>query len=365
MPPVSEDKPLDQEGSSTELQIVVKVIASCLLLFMLFLVIMGAVYLLEVPFRLIAGWALFLNEKLPHIRPDWSALVIGVLAYFISWGVMIGLLSRFRTYLPERVVQHRTRTAGVALLGFMSVFLAGISMIGIVHQFAWMPNDSFLYTSTREASGRSSTANQLRHLGLANHNYHDLNEVFVSGIIYSENGKALHGWMTPLLPYLDYEGLFEEIDLTAPWDSKDNLVVFAEKPEFIERYSYPVRNEIFHIEHATGIKLPVAPLAANFRVFPRNQSLKLSDISDGTTQTLMCGEVSKNLQAWGQPGHLRDPALGLNSHPYGFGSNWTSQNVEFLRCDGGVWSLSNDIDPEVLKKLSTPNAGDEIPPGSF
>ncbi|HCS50276.1 MAG TPA: hypothetical protein DIW81_01575 [Planctomycetaceae bacterium] len=84
MPPVNDESSSSSPKSSIFLKATGLIAGSVLLIFLLFLTCMGVAFFLEIPFRLVFGWGFFLNDKLPQIRPDWSALVIGVLAYFIS-----------------------------------------------------------------------------------------------------------------------------------------------------------------------------------------------------------------------------------------------------------------------------------------
>lgn len=57
----------------------------------------------------------------------------------------------------------------------------------------------------------------------------------------------------------------------------------------------------------------------------------------------------------------RDPALGLNKTLDGFGSP-RGGLVTFAMADGSARTLNPNISPQVLKALSTPDAGND--PGS-
>ena len=85
-------------------------------------------------------------------------------------------------------------------------------------------------------------------------------------------------------------------------------------------------------------------------------------ITDGTSNTIYAGEAAGNFKGWGDPANLRDPALGINAGPDGFGSR-SPGGANFNLLDGSVRFISDNIDPGVLKALSTPDAGDTV--GAF
>jgi len=61
----------------------------------------------------------------------------------------------------------------------------------------------------REAARRSTCKNNLKQLGLALHNYHDVYQVFPIGAMYHYNKPA--NWRFALLPYLDQANVFNQI----------------------------------------------------------------------------------------------------------------------------------------------------------
>ncbi|MCL2624253.1 MAG: DUF1559 domain-containing protein [Planctomycetaceae bacterium] len=105
--------------------------------------------------------------------------------------------------------------------------------------------------------------------------------------------------------------------------------------------------------------------AANEHVMPFGRSLRMDDITDGTANTILCGEAAENLKPWGSPFNTRDPSLGINRSPDGFGYEKPYKTVNFAMCDGSVQSFSATVDPQVLKALATPNGGETIAPGEL
>lgn len=72
----------------------------------------------------------------------------------------------------------------------------------------------------REAARRTQCKNNLKQLGLAMHNYHDVFKSFSSGAysaVDDENGcdDDGYGWAVMLLPFMDQGALFEQLPMTA------------------------------------------------------------------------------------------------------------------------------------------------------
>src|SRR5262249_54366421 len=93
--------------------------------------------------------------------------------------------------------------------------------------------------------------------------------------------------------------------------------------------------------------------AGNVHVFPNNRGLKMSEITDGTSNTLGIGEVAENFQPWASPWNRRDPADGINDVPWGFGGPPWQHGAQFAMMDGSVRFISRNIDRKVLKALGT------------
>ena len=77
---------------------------------------------------------------------------------------------------------------------------------------------------------RLGSTNNLRQLGLAMHNHHDVFKCFPPPAIYSPDGKPLLSWRVMLLPFLDQTPLYKQFHLNEPWDSPHNRALVAKMP---------------------------------------------------------------------------------------------------------------------------------------
>ena len=160
-----------------------------------------------------------------------------------------------------------------------------------------------------------------------------------------------HSWVTQLLPYIEQTALYEKIDKSIPWTADENRESFETPISMLRIPNIP--NE----KSAQGYAL--THYAVNERVLPVGGTISPDDITDGTSNTILSGEVHGNFRAWGDPINGRDPALGINQTPYGFGSPFTGgANMGF--CDGSVTFVSETIDPELLEAMATPSGGEEV-----
>lgn len=205
----------------------------------------------------------------------------------------------------------------------------------------------------RTAARMSTSKNNLKQIGLALHNYHDVHRVFPPSAIVDERGNPRQGWNYSILPFVDQSSLYNQIDSHAAWNDPQNIS-FSQTP--VEVYLNPSISET-----TNGDGYPLAHYAGNSHLFQPNSSISFRDISDGAANTLMVGEINAGFPPWSRPDNTRDPMLGLNKGPDTFGSPFPG-GVHFLMGDGSVQFISNDIAPDVLKALATPNGAEQISP---
>jgi hypothetical protein len=265
----------------------------------------------------------------------------------------VGLLAGIPAIITGIIAwQHIRKSRGQ--LGGQGLAIAGIATGGAGSVINLLVGLVLLLPAIQQArddARRIKSKNNLRQIGLALLNYHDAHRALPPGGVFTREGKGHHGWQSMLLPYIDRSNIYNEINYHVPWDDPSNT-----KP-FQREISVLLIPGVSETHDASGYGL--SHYTGNSHVFGRNSFLGFSDILDGTSNTILAGEVGESFMPWGHPENWRDPSLGINKGPHTFGSPWR-QGVQFMFGDASVRFINNDIDPKVLKALSTPNGGEVI-----
>ncbi len=165
--------------------------------------------------------------------------------------------------------------------------------------------------------------------------------------------EQLQSWQVDILPYLDQGPLYDQIQRDKPWDDPANQAAFSVTiPTFLNPSvpSDPTNEQGYALSH----------YAANSRVMSATTRVSLADITDGTSNTLLAGDVRDGFRPWGDPANARDPARGLQGTADTFGSYHVG-GANFLLADGSVRFIGNNIDPAVMESLATPDGGEPAP----
>jgi prepilin-type processing-associated H-X9-DG protein len=165
----------------------------------------------------------------------------------------------------------------------------------------------------REAARRMQCKNNLKQIGLACHDYHDAYGVLPPG--YRAAGPYVDGasdtapgwgWAAYLLPYLEQENLYRSIDFKRPVDDARNAVaVQTLLPLYLCPSDQPSDGAFPVVDVFGGTLAMVAPSSyagccggdesastapSGFGVLFRNSRVRLVDITDGTSHTILVGE---------------------------------------------------------------------------
>ncbi|MCA9036586.1 MAG: DUF1559 domain-containing protein [Planctomycetaceae bacterium] len=267
----------------------------------------------------------------------------------------------------------------------------------------------------REAARRTQCKNNMKQLGLALHNYHDVHLTFPPGWIAVDPVTRQHsahdgvngaGWGTMILPYMEQSALYSQFNSNlaihdtansafinnvlpawqCPSDPKPDRwqieeegspgTVLAELPtaNYIGAFG---TEELDGCENAPG----TAPVSSSGQcrgdgIFYHNSRVRMRDITDGTTNTFIVGERRTDTQlgwysTW--PGMVAEGEeafqriLGSADHvpndPHSHFDDFSSFHTggaQFVLGDGSVRFISENIDEGLYQSLATIRGGEVV-----
>lgn len=345
---------------------------------------LGLFFLPQTVYALMIGWISYLWRVVPTLTLSISGTLwfLCTLSLFLIGVHLVGRklyrgtpTTVKRTESTTGVSRWRLRWTATLVSLLLVLITSGICLIGISHQLWWMaagdqrallrerPISLFYPVAFIEGQRRRVSMNHLKQIGLGMHNYHEEHDQFPIGATVDATGNPHHGWAARILPYLDQPDLFQQIDFNQSWTAEVNRQVFEKPLRVLENPSLSYDFEPGDIQQTDRSGYRPAHYAANQRLLGVNGGLRIRDIKDGTSQTIMGGEVKAGIRAWGDPLNIRDPARGINQGPETFAGPF-GPGANVLIADSSVRFLSEDIDPAVLKALSTPDGREvleEIP----
>jgi hypothetical protein len=202
-----------------------------------------------------------------------------------------------------------------------------------------------LVNRTEEAARRNTSINRLKQIGIAMHNYHDINKSFPPAA-KCKDGKRLLSWRVLILPLVEQQKLYEQFHLDEPWDSEHNRKLIPRMPEvYRSSLSLPPGKTTF-----LGI-------AGQSGMFPGCQGLHIRDVTDGTSNTIwVVNTDDARAVDWTKPEDFTPvperPLDGLLGHfPDGFVALFVDASVHFI---------PKTVSPKTAKALFTRNGGEVI-----
>jgi len=201
----------------------------------------------------------------------------------------------------------------------------------------------------RESTVKMTGANNLKQIGLALHNYADVNQgllpvhaIAAKGQpLRNANDKPLLSWRVALLPYLEQENLYRQFKLDEPWDSPNNKRLIEQMPKI---YAPPKPGKPGY----THLQMVIGPNALS----PVGTRMPVS-FPDGTSNTVAVIEAAEPV-IWTKPDDvmltgkempkdLKKKFGGL--YPGGFNVAMWDGSVRFVKDLVSDTTLSRAINP--------------------
>jgi prepilin-type N-terminal cleavage/methylation domain-containing protein/prepilin-type processing-associated H-X9-DG protein len=235
--------------------------------------------------------------------------------------------------------------------------------------------------AAREAARRASCSNNLMQVALATHHYEFSMEHLPDGVtddsgpIQNVEGAGKHiGWLARLLPYIEQQRLYSKLDLSKSAYAPENAEVRKVQIPPFRCPSNPLSyrqygdSGVGTSDYAACYHDVEAPIDEdNHGVMFLNSALRFSEITDGSTSTIMIGETLGDFDeiGWlsGTRATLRntdtfaersmDEAMNqsLSATEVGGFESYHQGGGNFALCDGAVVFISHGIDPEIYQRI--------------
>jgi len=268
---------------------------------------------------------------------------------------------------------------------------------------------------SREAARRGQCANHLKQVGLAIHNFEQVNTTLPS----SRLGPQHATWLVQILPFMEQANLYNSWNLTNTYYLQSTTV----RTTSISAYSCPTRRgpmqstqfevsstglpdtqqypgvlgdyagnggqfagSIVDDPLCNGVMCQAQSQVTNSQVVQTRPQTHLQDVTDGTSHTFLVGEKHVPITKYGQSGPswgdgaiyngdfprnfsriAGQPKFNLGQGPNDLSGPWHCKFgsdhpgiCQFLFTDGHVTALNTTTDMTVLNKLAVRNDGQVI-----
>lgn len=256
--------------------------------------------------------------------------------------VLTALVSMVRTWWSSTGTRY----------GFESIVLAFV---------VFVLSDYLFYGYNCPPGTRTMCKNNLKQIGLALHNYHDVESTFPPATF----GTPTASWRIALLPFLEEAELYSQYDQSQEWDSVSNQPLGRVRISAYDCAQRPVGRE--RNEAGQFLTSYVAPVGPSTVMGGKGGSV-IRGITDGTSNTLMIVEACGSEIVWSGPRDITvaPESISVNAaaaeidHSNSLLSSYHQGGAQALLCDGSARFIGENIDAAVLSALLTKDGG-EVP----
>ncbi|MFH1268426.1 MAG: DUF1559 domain-containing protein [Planctomycetota bacterium] len=190
--------------------------------------------------------------------------------------------------------------------------------------------------AAREAARRAHCKNNLRQMGLALHNYQLTHQSFPPGVLGTSGSRQanhkLHTWQAMILPFIEQVNLDSQYDYNVRFDHANNAAAVIQP---LSIYVCPTHENLIiddrygpsHYAASSG----TVPGADDGLLFPMS-STRFRDITDGTSNTLVAGEIAYEIGGWARG--------AVNAGPGGGGGGGSGGGQSFARAVLRWWKAA-------------------------
>jgi hypothetical protein len=223
--------------------------------------------------------------------------------------------------------------------------------------------------ASHESSRRALCQNNLKQLAIAILNYDARQDVLPPAYVADSQGTPLVSWRALILPQLERADLYEKLDCKQPWDAPINRIASSVDVDLFHCPNDPTQTP------TTNYFAIVGPNTA----WPGGRGRKISEITDGTSQTILLMEAAEKGIPWAQPKDLSfDEAVELLSSKHGAahlrfgrggyfekGFEGATTGIHIVMANGQIWYIASPIPKDLAIALLTVDGGEPIDMAAF
>lgn len=200
--------------------------------------------------------------------------------------------------------------------------------------------------SAREAARRMQSANNLKQILLAMHNFESTYKRLPGDLPPGapKDDSPRLSWRVRILPYIEQNALYQEFHQDEPWDSPHNIQLLDRMPETFRHPMAKTKSgyTVYQMPNGPGL------------ISQSNASSNFSQITDGMSNTIAIIETTDEAATpWTKPGDV-NPLEQMQV------LRKTNSVFQTGFADGSVHNIAVATDPDLLKAMLTRSGNESV-----
>jgi hypothetical protein len=221
-----------------------------------------------------------------------------------------------------------------------------------------------LIRQARQAAQQMRCQNNLKQIGLALQNYHDVYKMFPPAIAYAPDGIPMHSWRVHVAPFVVQNALYDAYNCDEAWNGPANRRLTDEIPDhFGEKYGTMLFDAEYFSYRCPGALSSQNRMCTNYVMLiddrpgqpngPPNRPGSVPQAKPGDSHVVIL-EIADSDIHWMEPRDVLLSELSFRiNDPIARSPSSHHEGACVLRADGSVEILDETMTAEYVEKLLT------------